>query len=137
MDVSMQQIEEYEAEHNNTKDRWVEIPNDFENVSIFDFDQIICKMNYANDDKIELGIEIFDDNNKWPFRNPQLVPTKEEIAINESNINQQHQKIYENTMRESRELIHHLKNIFCSERKSRLESIKRDLGTYSESNQSG
>ena len=77
MNLCIHMIQNYGNKHG--MNRWVEIPNDFEDVSVFDFDHMICTN--MDDEKesmfeMELGVEIFDEaNKKWPFMNPKLVPT--------------------------------------------------------------
>eukprot|EP01084_Bolivina_argentea_P205259 350686_1 len=73
MKITMDQIINIKK-HN----KWVEIPNDFEQVTIYDIDTLIIKQNKK---VLELGIEIFDiHNNKWPFRNEKMVPFDYEIS---------------------------------------------------------
>merc|ERR1719461_1452844 len=76
----MKQIEEYEKERGKNKDRWVEIPCDFEDISIHHFDQTtICSTEYED---FELGVEIYDEKNqKWPFRVDKFMPTKHSHEI--------------------------------------------------------
>merc|ERR1719411_825105 len=76
----MKQIEEYQRDN----DRWVEIPNDFEDISIRDFDQMMmysAKPSEKND-VFELGVEIYDEiNQKWPFRDNVFVSSKHSHEI--------------------------------------------------------
>merc|ERR1719410_3078285 len=56
--MSMQHVDQ---QHN---DRWVEIPNDFEDVSIHDFAQMMLRS--TKNGELEIGVEIYDEiNEKW------------------------------------------------------------------------
>merc|ERR1719461_2824219 len=80
MNISIQQIEDHQ--YGKVNDRWVEIPNDLEDICIDDFNQMM--MRSTKDNELELGVEIYDEiNQKWPFRNDKFVPIKQVVEVDD------------------------------------------------------
>eukprot|EP01084_Bolivina_argentea_P037452 69287_1 len=64
--INMNMIDDC-MENKEDEYRWVEIPNDFEEITIYELHKLISTINKKQ--VIELGIEIFEHNTKqWPFR---------------------------------------------------------------------
>eukprot|EP01084_Bolivina_argentea_P254776 428389_1 len=79
MKVSMDRVDQYEEENQCDPNRWVEIPNDFEETKISEMDALFA----TNSDTrvLELGVERYDQRkDEWPFRNLELVPLPHEIV---------------------------------------------------------
>merc|ERR1712154_410952 len=62
INIDIDQVKHCEKRQQNCPNRWVEIPNDYEDVKVHDFDHMIrsqCK-NVKYDINFEIGVEIFD-----------------------------------------------------------------------------
>eukprot|EP00484_Ammonia_sp_Unknown_P028206 CAMPEP_0197024288 /NCGR_PEP_ID=MMETSP1384-20130603/4865_1 /TAXON_ID=29189 /ORGANISM="Ammonia sp." /LENGTH=766 /DNA_ID=CAMNT_0042452649 /DNA_START=22 /DNA_END=2322 /DNA_ORIENTATION=+ len=77
-DITMDMIEKYGYDTNANQDRWVEIPNDFEDASIMDVDKLFAKVDKYG--VLELGVDRFNSCTKrWTFYASNIQSYMEEI----------------------------------------------------------